>query len=125
MIGKLSMICILCGVIAFTFLRVGDAKPSTFDEESMESVAKLMEKMISEKMRSKRSADVSYYLCLSTTSSQCDASCNGQCANKASFKKTFEQDGKCYQVLASGSCPEGDNTCSTGFRCDCDVAECD
>lgn len=123
MIGRLSMTCILFGVIAFTFLRVGDAKPSSFDEES--KVAKLMEKMISEKLQSKRSADVSYYLCLSTTSSQCDASCNGQCANKNAFEKTFDQDGKCYKVLASGTCPEGDNTCSTGFRCDCDVAECD
>ena len=83
----------------------------------------MMEKMISERLRSKRSAGASYYLCLSTTSSQCDASCNGQCVNKNSFDKKFEEDGKCYKVLASGSCPEGDNTCSTGFRCDCDVEE--
>ena len=82
-----------------------------------------MEKMISERLRSKRSAGASYYLCLSTTSSQCNASCNGQCVNKNSFDKKFEEDGKCYKVLASGSCPEGDNTCSTGFRCDCGVEE--
>merc|ERR1712062_352383 len=118
MMNKISFFFILT-VIA-VIVHNGDAIPSNINEEQ---IAEMMQTMINNRLRSKRSTDVSYYLCLSTTSSQCDSSCNGQCVNKNSFDKTFEQDGKCYRGLASGSCPDGDNTCALGFRCDCDVEE--
>ena len=72
--------------------------------------------------RVKRST-VEYYFCLTTSSSQCDSACATQCGNQHALGHTFAQDGKCYAVLDDGSCPGGDNTCSSGFKCSCDIEE--
>ena len=64
-----------------------------------------------------------YYFCLATESSNCNTACGTQCQNKNAFGKTFKDGEKCYEVLATGSCPVGDNTCSSGFKCSCDINE--
>ena len=72
--------------------------------------------------RVKRST-VEYYLCLSTTSSQCNSSCETQCETKHSLGHTFTQDGTCYAVQGTGSCPSGDTACSSGYKCSCAIQE--
>ena len=71
----------------------------------------------------KRSA-AEYYVCISTTLSACDDSCNSQCTTKNSLGKTFSNDGTCYEVLAGGSCAS-ENTCIQGFKCNCEINEID
>ena len=65
-----------------------------------------------------------YYLCLSIPFEECDKSCESQCRTKNSFDKTFNQDGKCYKVLATGHCPPGGQGCKDAFKCNCDITEC-
>ena len=68
----------------------------------------------------KRSA-AEYYVCVTTTLSECEDSCNIQCTTQKDQGKTFSHDdGTCYEVLAGGSCAS-ENTCAQGFKCNCDI----
>ena len=89
----------------------GDLKPIKLESRDLNS-------------RDEDEQEPEYYLCLSLPFEECNKSCESQCKTKNSFDKTFNQDGKCYKVLASGHCPEGGQGCRDAFKCNCDITEC-
>ena len=89
----------------------GDLKPIKLESRDLNS-------------RDEEKQQAEYYLCLSIPFEECDKSCESQCRTKNSFDKTFNQDGKCYKVLATGHCPPGGQGCKDAFKCNCDITEC-
>ena len=62
-----------------------------------------------------------YFFCLKATEKTCNGSCADQCKAQNDLEKQFKKFDVCYNVLASGACSKGVNTCLMGFKCNCDI----